>query len=135
MLRHLVLASVQTPVKRTHQSNNQIGQAPTTARESMTALLEPPRHLLPEIGSRAKAAGDPGTHAPFDRGQLTDSQHSDLQPFACALTGTAVEVLESTQCDVEGAVPSWLQGDLYRNGPGTWDIETKNGSVYSLAHW
>ena len=66
---------------------------------------------------------------------MPSAEPGDLQPFACGLTGTSVEVLEPRQCDVVGAVPSWLQGDLYRNGPGTFDVETNSGSMYSIAHW
>ena len=60
--------------------------------------------------------------ADWHTAQSKQHEHGDQQPFACGLTGTSAEVLEPRQCDVEGAIPSWLQGDLYRNGPGTWDI-------------
>ena len=104
-------------------------------RKVMTTLPAPPKHLLPDIGRKLHAdvhrrAKDPSN----DTAQVQKPAH-ELQPFACGLTGTSVEVLEPKQCDVEGSVPSWLQGDLYRNGPGTWDIETKNGTTFSLAHW
>ena len=100
----------------------------------MPTLPEPPRHLLAEVGRRAVphrssakelASGDPASKP----------AHSDLPSFACGLTGTSVEVLDATPCQIEGTVPDWLEGDLLRNGPGTWDIETKSGQIYSLAHW
>lgn len=102
----------------------------------MSILPEPPRRLLSEIGRRAN--GD--AHQSSGPATVLGSQHhmpeaGNLQPFACGLTGTSVEVLEPRQCDVEGNIPSWLQGDLYRNGPGTFDINTRSGSVYSIAHW
>ena len=99
----------------------------------MSLLSEPPRHLLSEIGRKVKN----GAHHSIEEPTVEGSQAPvpDLQPFACGLTGTSVEVLEPRQCDVEGSIPSWLQGDLYRNGPGTFDVETKGGSVYSIAHW
>lgn len=99
----------------------------------MSTLPEPPRHLLSELGRRAK--GD--AHQSSGAAKAAGAQHHmpDLQPFACGLTGTSVEVLEPRQCDIEGTVPSWLQGDLYRNGPGTFDVDTSSGSVYSIAHW
>ena len=104
----------------------------------MSALIEPPRHLLSEIGLRSKGDAHQNSKILTVEGtqdQLPSAEHGGLQPFACGLTGTSVEVLEPRQCDVEGAIPSWLQGDLYRNGPGTFDVETKSGSVYSIAHW
>ena len=135
MLRSSVVASAQAPPKQKPQSGHKLGQAPAPLREPMSTLLEPPRHLLPELGRKLKAAQNSTGAARLDGAQLKQHEQGDQQPFACALTGTSVEVLEPSQCDVEGTIPSWLEGDLYRNGPGTWDIETKNGSIYSLAHW
>ncbi|KAL3141623.1 hypothetical protein ABBQ32_004860 [Trebouxia sp. C0010 RCD-2024] len=133
MLRSLILASTQAPVKHATHSRIQIGQAPAPRAEPMSTLPEPPRHLLSELGRRAK--GD--AHQSSGAAKAAGAQHHmpDLQPFACGLTGTSVEVLEPRQCDIEGTVPSWLQGDLYRNGPGTFDVDTSSGSVYSIAHW
>ena len=136
MLRNLILASTQAPVKHAAHSRMQIGQAPAPRAEPMTTLPEPPRHLLSEIGRRAK--GD--AHQSSGAATAAETQHrtpktGDLQPFACGLTGVSVEVLEPRQCSVEGTIPSWLQGDLYRNGPGTFDVDTRSGSVYSIAHW
>ena len=140
MLRSLIFASALAPPKAApkHKSRSgiQIGQAPTPPREPMSALTEPPRHLLSDIGLRTK--GDAHQSSKIRTVEGTQDhmpEHGDLQPFACGLTGTSVEVLEPRLCDVEVAIPSWLQGDLYRNGPGTFDIETKSGSVYSVAHW
>lgn len=103
----------------------------------MSTLPEPPRRLLSEIGLRTKGDAHQSSKAvnvERTRDQLP-SEQEHLQPFACGLMGTSVEVLEPRQCGVEGAIPSWLQGDLYRNGPGTFDVETTSGSVYSIAHW
>ena len=133
----LVSASALAPPKHKSRSGVQIGQAPPT-REPMSTLPEPPRRLLSEIGLRTKADRHQSSKAVAvdrTREQLPSAEQKDLQPFACGLMGTSVEVLEPRQCDVEGAIPSWLQGDLYRNGPGTFDVETNSGSVYSIAHW
>lgn len=141
MLRSVILASALSPPKAApkHKSRSgiQIGQAPAPTRDPMSTLTEPPRHLLSEVGIRTKGDAHQSSKVCTVDGtqEQMASEHSDLQPFACGLTGTSVEVLDPRQCGVEGAIPSWLQGDLYRNGPGTFDIETKSGSVYSIAHW
>lgn len=137
LLNNLILASALAPPKHTSRSGVQIGQAPPP-REPMSTLPEPPRRLLSEIGLRTKGNAHQSSKAVIGdktRDQLPSAEQENLQPFACGLMGTSVEVLEPRQCDVEGAIPSWLQGDLYRNGPGTFDVETKSGSVYSIAHW
>jgi len=87
----------------------------------MPALVAPPRHCIPDI--RRKMKGE------------TDALVEDLQPFACGMMGRSVEVLEPQSCEVQGVLPHWLQGQLYRNGPGVWDVETKCGETFSLAHW
>jgi carotenoid cleavage dioxygenase-like enzyme len=48
---------------------------------------------------------------------------------------TCAEVREPVALTVEGHLPPWLRGTLFRNGPGVWDIETKDGGVHSLDHW
>ena len=135
MLRSVVIASVQAPPQQTSQTGVQIGQTPATLREPMPTLLQPPRQLLSEIGRKAQALARPSTEGTRDVRAQLEYPERDLEPFACALTGTSAEVLEPRHCDIEGIFPSWLHGDLFRNGPGTWDIETRNGSMYSLAHW
>lgn len=87
----------------------------------MPALVAPPRHCIPDI--TRKVTGE------------TDALVEDLQPFACGMTGRSVEVSEPQSCAVQGVFPHWLQGQLYRNGPGVWDVETKSGETFSLAHW
>ena len=85
------------------------------------ALVAPPRHCVPEIGRQALGEEQDG--------------HVELQSFACGLTGRCAEVPEPQACELQGTVPQWLQGDLYRNGPGTWDIKTKSGKIFSMGHW
>ena len=87
----------------------------------MPALVAPPRHCIPDI---SRKVGD-GLPESFE----------DLQPFACGMTGRSPETLEPQGCEVQGDIPDWLQGQLYRNGPGVWDIQTKSGETFSLAHW
>lgn len=87
----------------------------------MPALVAPPRHCIPDVTRKVKGE--------------SDAHVEDLQPFACGMTGRSVEVLEPQSCEVQGTFPHWLQGQLYRNGPGVWDVETKSGETFSLAHW
>lgn len=87
----------------------------------MPALVAPPRHCIPDIGR--KLTGD------------ASEAIDELQPFACGMSGRSIEVLEPQNCDVQGVIPDWLQGSLYRNGPGAWDIQTKSGETFSMSHW
>ena len=45
------------------------------------------------------------------------------------------EQRESVDLGVKGTIPHWVRGSLYRVGPGTWDIETKNGKTFTVGHW
>lgn len=42
---------------------------------------------------------------------------------------------EPVSLGVKGSLPPWLAGSLYRVGPGTFDIRTKNGGVFTVGHW
>lgn len=95
---------------------------------TMPAVHQPPAHLLPEIGRRSVLSNG----ASKGSSQATDQK---LAPFACGMTGTPVEVPDARPCRVHGRLPQWLQGDLYRNGPGTFDIRTDAGQVFSIPHW
>lgn len=95
---------------------------------TMPSLPQPRAALLAEIGRRILPAEAASTAAGHD----TDQQ---LVAFACGMSGTPAEVQDPQSCQVEGNLPSWLQGDLYRNGPGTFDIRTDNGKVFSVPHW
>ncbi|KAJ3291568.1 hypothetical protein HDU79_002297 [Rhizoclosmatium sp. JEL0117] len=57
-------------------------------------------------------------------------------PFLAALTDFKQEneVLEPVECAVEGSIPGWLHGQLYRTGPGIFDIQAE-GRTISLDHW
>ncbi|KAJ3069290.1 hypothetical protein HDU98_007651 [Podochytrium sp. JEL0797] len=44
------------------------------------------------------------------------------------------EVLEPVECVVEGSIPNWLSGQLYRTGPGVFSF-TGNGRKISMSHW
>ncbi|KAG0076806.1 hypothetical protein BGZ93_000537 [Podila epicladia] len=45
------------------------------------------------------------------------------------------EVLEPTPLTVKGTIPLWLEGVLYRSGPGTYDLETESGKQVHIQHW
>ncbi|KAG0336264.1 hypothetical protein BG000_006760 [Podila horticola] len=45
------------------------------------------------------------------------------------------EVLEPMPLKVKGTIPSWLEGVLYRSGPGTYDLETESGKQVHIQHW
>ena len=94
----------------------------------MPSLMHPPKHLLSEIGRRS-------VPAQVTRSGPDNGIDHKLAMFACGMTGTPAEVSDPQPCSIEGSFPMWLSGNLYRNGPGTFDVETKDGKVLSLAHW
>lgn len=55
-------------------------------------------------------------------------------PFVLGFENT-VETVNPTECEVTGTIPSWVNGVLYRAGPGKFDIERNDGSVFSFSHW
>ncbi|ORY47688.1 hypothetical protein BCR33DRAFT_782784 [Rhizoclosmatium globosum] len=54
-------------------------------------------------------------------------------PFiACMEDGT--QVSEETECQVSGVIPNWLEGQLYRTGPGIYEVNS-DGRTITLDHW
>lgn len=45
------------------------------------------------------------------------------------------EQREPVQLKVQGTIPPWLAGSLYRTGPGTYDIPLDNGGTFHVRHW
>ncbi|KAG0052336.1 hypothetical protein BGZ83_002729 [Gryganskiella cystojenkinii] len=45
------------------------------------------------------------------------------------------EVLEPVSLTVKGAIPPWLEGALYRSGPGTYNIKSESGKEIKIQHW
>ena len=45
------------------------------------------------------------------------------------------EILQETSIPVQGEIPLWLQGSLFRDGPGIFDIKKHDGSFYHINHW
>lgn len=88
----------------------------------MPALVAPPpRHCIHDIGQKVKGSAS--------------ALVEEFQPFACGMSGRSVEILKPQSCEVVGILPEWLQGQLFRNGPGMWDMHTKSGEMFSFAHW
>ncbi|KAG0304430.1 hypothetical protein BGZ98_005522 [Dissophora globulifera] len=55
-------------------------------------------------------------------------------PYAAGYENTP-EVLEPTPLTVKGAIPPWLEGALYRSGPGTFDLKSESGKDIHIQHW
>ncbi|KAM6529599.1 hypothetical protein FALCPG4_007729 [Fusarium falciforme] len=53
----------------------------------------------------------------------------DVNPLALGLYATH-EIQEPTTLEIEGTIPSWLTGSLYRGGAGTWDVGN-----FTAEHW
>jgi hypothetical protein len=46
------------------------------------------------------------------------------------------EIIKDIELLVNGKIPEWLEGKLYRSGPGIYDISvTGSNQVVSIAHW
>lgn len=45
------------------------------------------------------------------------------------------EVTRPLQLKVKGDLPDWVEGRLYRNGPGVFDIATARGKTVHIDHW
>ncbi|KAL1915497.1 uncharacterized protein VTP21DRAFT_6621 [Calcarisporiella thermophila] len=45
------------------------------------------------------------------------------------------EVLDPVPLTVKGAIPNWLEGVLYRSGPGNYDLTTDSGKDIHIQHW
>jgi carotenoid cleavage dioxygenase-like enzyme len=50
-------------------------------------------------------------------------------PYAAGLESVGRE-FDRVECPVEGTIPSWLSGTLFRNGPGQFEVDDQ-----SLNHW
>ncbi|KAF8927535.1 carotenoid oxygenase [Dissophora ornata] len=45
------------------------------------------------------------------------------------------EVLVPTPLTVTGTIPPWLEGALYRSGPGSYDLKSESGKDVHIQHW
>lgn len=57
-------------------------------------------------------------------------------------TGLSIGFLSNTpdtpnwiELPTTGEIPSWLDGSYYKNGPGIFEIKTKNGNLIKFNHW
>lgn len=65
---------------------------------------------------------------------MTISDVDDASGYRLGFTSCS-EVVDPIPLTVEGALPPWLEGTLLRNGPGVYEVETDEGTEYSLDHW
>ncbi len=45
------------------------------------------------------------------------------------------QTTEAIELAVEGEIPQWLAGKLFRSGPGTLEVDTELGFTYLITHW
>jgi torulene dioxygenase len=43
--------------------------------------------------------------------------------------------VEAIELAVEGEIPRWLAGKLFRSGPGTLEVDTELGFAFLTTHW
>ncbi|KAF9113373.1 hypothetical protein BGX27_001701 [Mortierella sp. AM989] len=55
-------------------------------------------------------------------------------PYAAGYDNTP-EVLEPAPLTVIGTIPPWLEGALYRSGPGAYDLKSASGKDVTIQHW
>lgn len=55
-------------------------------------------------------------------------------PFAKMFTSTK-EQLKPIDLVVDGKIPSYVQGSLYRNGPGIFEVTHSDGQTTPISHW
>ena len=59
-------------------------------------------------------------------------KHPHLQPFQFE---TCIEQREPIELEVQGRIPAYAAGTLYRTGPGGYKVETANGKTWAASHW
>lgn len=64
----------------------------------------------------------------------TNNTQDDLLPLPKGFQ-TQPQVLNPVDCKVTGKIPSYVQGVLYRAGPGTMHIDQVDGKRYEVQHW
>eukprot|EP01119_Soliformovum_irregulare_P004203 TRINITY_DN15211_c0_g1_i1.p1 TRINITY_DN15211_c0_g1~~TRINITY_DN15211_c0_g1_i1.p1 ORF type:complete len:490 (-),score=143.09 TRINITY_DN15211_c0_g1_i1:18-1487(-) len=45
------------------------------------------------------------------------------------------EIHDPIELEIKGNIPDWVQGSLYRNGPGIYDVKTNHGTTWRVGHW
>lgn len=56
------------------------------------------------------------------------------RPITAGLT-TVPEIPEDVSLPVTGKIPSYVNGRLFRNGPGVYEVTHKNGETTHINHW
>ena len=65
---------------------------------------------------------------------MSDKTQKFQSMISHGLNNTA-EQPDPIKLDVQGQIPPWLSGALYRTGPGTFTIPAKHGHEWKPAHW
>jgi torulene dioxygenase len=86
-------------------------------------------------------SGEPFRRTAADRENDTNEFLQNLQeeayldwPNEAGFVGLE-EQTDPIEIQVIGTIPEWVQGSLYRTGPGQYDIETNKGNVFQTDHW
>jgi hypothetical protein len=55
--------------------------------------------------------------------------------FYLFILDSILQTTEAIELAVEGEIPQWLAGKLFRSGPGTLEVDTELGFTYLITHW
>lgn len=66
---------------------------------------------------------------------MSEDRPHGSQPIISHGLNNAAEQPDPVKLHVHGQIPSWLSGILYRTGPGTFSIPTKQGHEWKPVHW
>lgn len=91
-----------------------------------TAILMPPRRQTRQAPPKTLPAASPPSPGP-----RTPSPPSD---FAAGFVSVQ-ETPTPTLLQVHGRLPSYIQGNLYRIGPGVFDLKHSDGTPAEKTHW
>ncbi|KAJ3047274.1 hypothetical protein HK097_011693 [Rhizophlyctis rosea] len=99
-------------------------------------------HLPPEFAAkRASQSSSTLTKAALETNISRKCDKDLYDPNVPYIAGfsNGTEQPDPIALTVQGTLPNWLKGSLYRNGPGIFDIEYedrhKNLKVFSVQHW
>ncbi|KAF9978363.1 hypothetical protein BGZ73_002746 [Actinomortierella ambigua] len=88
--------------------------------------------MAPNSKAKAKAKANA---AKASNGSTTASSNgSKTWPIAAGYENSP-EIPEPVTLKVQGAIPSWLEGSLYRSGPGNYDLKSESGKEVHIQHW
>ncbi|KAK7959468.1 carotenoid cleavage dioxygenase 1 [Apiospora aurea] len=94
-------------------------------------------------GGQGLPFGSPSRKGPQDEDEDEDyesnvqkmlDQNFDDWPNAAGFEGLT-EVKGPVDLKVQGSIPTWAAGTLYRTGPGGFEVKTALNSTYRVSHW